>query len=301
MKPRPGPYLPCWLSLLLCVCAPASAAIHLSHSDGAALELQAPAKRVVTLAPSLAELVYAAGGGEHLVATVEFSDYPEAASRLPRVGDAFRFDLERILALQPDLVIAWTSGNPVPALQRLESLGLRVWRTDVREPADIATLLNDIALATGVENNGAGADLLRRLQVLTHRYAGQPPVRYFYQVAEQPLFTLNGEHIISRGLALCGGRNVFADESVLAPQVSREAVLAADPAVLIAPRLGADDEPLAHWRDWPRLQAVQQEALVYLPADRISRATPRMLDSLETGCKLLHQFRHAGHRSGEAP
>lgn len=300
MKPRQGRSLLFVLPLLLAFTIPANA-IELPQADGGTLTLDAPAGRIVTLAPSLAEMVFAAGAGDRIIATVEYSDYPEAAARLPRIGDAFRFDLERILALKPDLVIAWDSGNPVQALARLESLGLRVWRTELREPADIAELLQHVARAAGIADNGAGARVLGRLEALQRRYAGEPPLRYFYQVAERPLFTLNGEHIVSRGLALCGGVNVFAEQPVLAPQVSREAVLAADPAVLIAPRLRAADEPLAHWREWPRLQAVRNGALVYLSADRISRATPRMLDSLETGCKLMHRFRQAHSRSGEEP
>lgn len=299
MTPRPGRFWPRYLLFLLAWITQA-AAVELPQADGGTLRLDAPAGRIITLAPSLAEMVFAAGAGHLVIATVEYSDFPEAAGRLPRIGDAFRFDLERIIALQPDLVVAWSSGNPVQALARLESLGLRVWRTELRAPADIATLLQQIAEATGVADNGAGRRLLARLDALQEDYAGQAPLRYFYQVAERPLFTLNGEHIVSRGLALCGGVNVFADLPVLAPQVSREAVLAADPAVLIAPRISEGDEPLAHWREWPRLEAVRKGALVYLSADRISRATPRMLDSLETGCKLMHQFRHSGNRSGEA-
>lgn len=292
MTPRPGRGIQLCLLALLAVLARPATAIQLQQSDGGTLELDAPATRLVTLAPNLAELVYAAGAGAHIVGTVEYSDFPEAARTVSRVGDAFRFDLERILALDPDLVLAWASGNPAPALLRLESLGFRVWRIEVRHPRDMAVLLRQIATATGLDDNGAAEMVLRRLDALEQAYAGQPPVGYFYQVAERPLFTLNGEHVVSRGLALCGGHNVFADLPVLAPQVSREAVLQADPAVMLAPRLDADDSPLEHWRDWPQLQAVQAGAFVYLDANRISRATPRMLDSLETGCKLMHRFRN---------
>ncbi|NND44971.1 MAG: ABC transporter substrate-binding protein [Xanthomonadales bacterium] len=281
----------CLLALLAVLARPATG-IQLEQSDGGNLELDTPATRLVTLAPNLAELVYAAGAGAYLAGTVEYSDFPEAARAVPRVGDAFRFDLERILALEPDLVLAWASGNPAPALLRLESLGFTVWRIEVRHPRDMAALLRQIAIATGLDDNGVADAVLHRLDQLEQAYAGQPPVRYFYQVAERPLFTLNGEHVVSRGLALCGGHNVFADQPVLAPQVSREAVLQANPAVMLAPRLNADDTPLEHWRDWPQLQAVQADAFVYLDANRISRATPRMLDSLETGCKLMHRFRN---------
>jgi iron complex transport system substrate-binding protein len=300
MRPRPGRCLLVCLGFVF-LGGPAAAAIELPQSDGSVLSLEAPATRVVTLAPSLAEIAYAAGAGGVLVATVEFSDYPEAASRLPRIGDAFRFDLERILALKPDLVMAWTSGNPAQAVQRLEALGLKVWRIELRQPEDIATLLRHTARAAGVADNGAAAQLETKLDALAKRYAGLPAVRYFYQVAERPLFTLNGAHIVSQGLSRCGAVNVFAAEAVLAPQVSREAVLAADPEVLLAPRLDETDRPLAQWLEWPHMTAVKHGALVYLPADEISRASPRMLDSLELACKLLHQFRNSDQRSGEEP
>ena len=267
--------------------------IVLHQFDGSEFVLDTPAKRVVTLAPNLAEMMFDAGAGSRLLATVEYSNFPEEAAALPRIGDAFRFDLERIMALQPDLVIAWNSGNPSAALDRLESLGLNVWRTELRSPGDIAKLLRSIGVATGSVEKGENAaqDVEQRLATLSTRYAGLEPVSYFYQVAERPLFTLNGAHIVSQGLSLCGGVNVFAKEPVLAPQITRESVLLSDPDVLLAPRLPDSPDPLAHWRSWPRLKAVKNDKLHYLSADKISRATPRMLDSLELACTLLHQNR----------
>ena len=269
------------------------AAISLPQSDGSVLTLEQPARRVVTLAPNIAEMMYDAGAGSSMLATVEYSNFPAEAAHLPRIGDAFRFDLERIMALKPDLVIAWNSGNPAAALDRLESLGLNVWRTELRSPADIAGLLRNLALATGMSKTGvvAARKVEQRLATLVEQYQGQDEVRYFYQVAERPLFTLNGAHIVSQGLALCGAVNVFADESVLAPQVTREAVLVADPDVLFAPRIPESPDPLEHWKAWPRLKAVSNGDLYHLEADKISRATPRMLDSLELACTLLHQYR----------
>ena len=273
----------------------AQANVDLPQADGSTLELDRPAQRIVTLAPNLAELAYAAGAGDLLVATVEYSDYPPEAAALPRIGDAFRFDLERILALRPDLVVTWQSGNPAPAQAALEKLGLRVWRTEIRKPADIADLLEAVGRATGREATAtAAANHLRTaLDSLRARYARRAPVRYFYQVAERPLYTVNGQHLISRALAVCGGENVFADLPGLAPQISPEAVLQADPDVLIAPRISSDDEPLAKWLAWPRMRAVQAGALLYVPADEISRATPRLLDGIEVACKRLDSYRQS--------
>ncbi len=281
----------------------ASAQITLPQADGTLLELREPARRIITLAPNLAELAFAAGAGEYLVATAEYSNHPAAARTLPRIGDAFRIDLERVLTLAPDLVIGWASGNPPGALQRLEELGLAVWRTEVRAPGEIATLMRHIARATGDESRAAPsiAEVQRKLAAIGAAYPDRSPLRYFYQVAPQPLFTLNGEHLVSRGFALCGGVNVFAAAPVLASQVTREAVLAADPEVMIAPRLDPDEDPLAQWRSWPRLSATRHGAFVYLPADEISRATPRTLDSIALGCKLMDRFRAAGRQQWEGP
>ena len=140
-----------WLTAAFLLPGLAPAEISLPQADGGTLIMETPASRVITLAPNLAEMMFAAGAGSRLVATVEYSDFPAAVNRLPRIGDAFRFDLERIMALNPDLVIAWYSGNPATALRRLESLGLRVWRTEIREPRDLAELLVLMARATGLD------------------------------------------------------------------------------------------------------------------------------------------------------
>lgn len=286
--------LRCGLAFLLF--GPAqSPATDLPQADGSRLELGRPVTRIVTLAPNIAEMVFAAGAGDLLLATVEFSDYPAEAAALPRIGDAFRFDLERILALSPDLVVGWQSGNPAAALAGIESLGLVLWRTEVRTPGGIADLLEAIGRATGREATAgpAAAEVRARLGQLATTHAGKPGLRYFYQVSERPLYTVNGEHLISQGLALCGAENAFADLPVLAPQITREAVLLADPDMLLAPAIPGQPDPLAHWGEWPRLTAVANNARFTLPADSISRATPRLLDALELACTLFDGLRQA--------
>lgn len=296
MTPRGGSLsgLRWWITALLFYwVTPVSAQLVLPQADGRDLVLASPPERIITLAPNLAELVFEAGAGAALVATTEYSNYPAAAAALPRIGDAFRFDLERLLAFQPDLVIAWASGNPPAALDRIESLGMKVWRVEMRSPGEIVSILESLARlsASGQTGIEAAERARQKLNGLSGAYQGRAAVRYFYQVAERPLFTLNGEHIVSQGLSLCGGQNVFAAEPAIAPQVSIEAVLVADPDVFIAPSLDSQPDPLQHWRSWPRLTAVKNEAFIYLPADQISQATSRMLDSLALACKLLDQFR----------
>lgn len=247
----------------------------------------------MTLSPHLTELVFAAGAGDLLIATVEYSEYPQGAAEVPRIGDAFRLDIERIITLHADLVIAWDSGNPRAAIDQLRSLGIPVWSVEIREPGEIADILESIGTVTGQSEtaNFEGRKIRGQLINLTRQYAGVDVLDYFYQVGVKPLFTINGDHLISKGISLCGGRNVFDTEPGLAFQVGYESVIVANPDALFAPHLEDMPDPLSAWRDWPALRAVRQEALFLLPADPISRATPRFLDSLELACKLLHSLR----------
>ena len=271
----------------------AIADIDLLQANGETLSLSAPATRIITLAPNLAELVFAAGAGDHLEAVVEYSNFPAAASQIQRIGDAFRIDLERIIQLQPDLVIAWKSGNPQAALQKLEQLGITVWQMEITRPGEIADAVENISRAAGTHDHGqAIAQQMRsRLSALIMQNKGKKPVEFFYQIAARPLYTVNGHHIISRSMEICGTRNIFADLQTLAPQVSRESVILADPQVMIAPDIPGEPPALQVWNDWPRLHAVQNSAMLYLPADDISRAAPRLLDSIELACKLLDEVR----------
>lgn len=285
----------CALALLVASgFAPAAhAAVELVQADGTTLTLGQPAGRVITLSPHLAELVYAAGAGERLLATVEYSEYPALAAQLPRVGDAFRLDIEAIVALRPDLVLAWGSGNPRAAVEQMRALGLPVWSVEIRQPEEISATLRAIGRATASpqEAEKAAREFDTRLQRLAARYQGVATLDYFYQVDANPLFTINGHHLISQGLALCGGVNLFADEPGLAFQVSHESVIAANPDAFFASALPGQADPLARWREWPDLDAVSANALFTLHADRISRATPRWLESIETACNLLHRLR----------
>ena len=274
------------------------AGVNLPQADGSSLKLNAPADRLITLSPHLAELVFAAGAGKNLVATVEYSEYPEAAASVPRIGDAFAIDVERVLALSPDLVIAWDSGNPRQAVAQLVSLGIPVWSVEIREPIEIAEVIKAIGDASGHTQAAgvAATSFQRRLNDLSRRYASRQVLDYFYQIDEKPLYTLNGEHLISQGLSLCGGHNIFHDLPGLAFQVTHESVIVADPVAMFAPVRDNEPNPLAVWLDWPGLQAVSANALFTLPADKINQATPRLLDALEIACSVLDDLREEKNR-----
>ena len=196
------------------ITAHASAAgIALPQANGEILTLPGPAERIITLAPNLAELVFAAGAGERLKAVVEYSNFPGQVTRIPRIGNAFRIDLERVFELKPDLVIAWKSGNPQTALQKLEQLGVRVWQIEITSPEEIADAVENISHAAGTQTTGQAVarQMRNRLTDMRRQNAHKTPVEYFYQIAARPLYTINGQHIISRSLEICGGVNVFSD------------------------------------------------------------------------------------------
>ena len=269
------------------------AEIRLTQASGDTLVLPAPAKRIITLAPNLAELVFAAGAGNQLIAVGAYSDYPPPVKALPSIGDAFRIDLESILSLQPDLVIAWPSGNPQAALQKLTELGVTVWEVEITRPEDIANVVEAIALAAGTESEGVPeANRLRqRLASLIRQNQEKEPLDFFYQIASEPLYTVSSDHIISQSMELCGGRNVFAELATLAPQVTRESVIQANPDVMISGEIAGQAPALENWQSWPNLKAVKTSAFIYIPADDISRAGPRLLDGIELACERFDSIR----------
>lgn len=281
----------------------AHAEVVVADASGASLRLPAPARRIVSLAPHLTELLYAAGAGEKLVGAVDYSDFPPAAKNLPRVGGYSRPDLEAIAALQPDLVVAWQSGNPPAALDRLRALGIPVYVSQPDRIADVAIELERLGHLTGSEAvaNAAAARFRQRLASLDRRYRQRPVVAVFYQIWKQPLMTINDRQIISDAIRLCGGRNVFGRLPVLAPTVTVEAVLAGNPEVIVASGMG-DERPewLDDWRRWTQLTAVRRNNLFFIPPQEIQRHTPRLLDGAEKLCQALEMARErrSSARSG---
>jgi iron complex transport system substrate-binding protein len=271
-----------------------AADIHVKGADGVELTLATPAQRVVALAPELSELMYDVGAGDALKGVVDYSDYPAAAKQLPHVGDAFHVDMEKLLALKPDLVLVWEGGTPQPLIEKLRALKLPVLAIGTHELPDIASNLETLGLVTGHANGGqlAAQDFRTRLGALRHGYADQATLRMFYEISAQPLFTVGGGQSISRLMEVCGGRNIFADLTALAPTVSLEAVLARDPQV-IATGNGEGDEQqrFKDWQRWPDLTAAKQRNFIVLNDDWISRSTPRLLDAGKQLCEALQKIR----------
>jgi iron complex transport system substrate-binding protein len=281
------------VALLLLACN-AEAGIQVRDDYGQAVTLAGPARRVVALAPHLTELMYAAGAGDRVVGAVAYSDYPPAARTLPRVGSEAAIDLEAVVALKPDLVMAWPNAGSVRAVDRIASLGIPVFRSEPRELEDIARTIETFGRLAGTSAaaNAAARRFRDHAARLAARYAHRAPVRVFYEVWDRPLITVNGDNVISKVISLCGGRNVMADLPGIAPQIDAERVLRADPEVILAS--GSDAARPAWLDDWnayPGLAAVRNGQLRAIPADLLQRHTPRLLDGAEELCRILEAVR----------
>lgn len=281
------------LFALLTAFAATAEPLRFIDDTGRELVLDAPARRIVSIAPHVTELLFAAGAGDLLVGVDEFSDFPPPARALPRIGRHSGLDLEAIVALRPDVVIGWASGNRMPELQRLEGLGIALYLNEIRRIDDIAASIETFGRMTASTSAAPAAAALRKRAAALHaRPAGGAPLTVFYQIWDQPLMTVNGEHLISEALTLCGGRNVFGGLGALAPVVGVESVLAADPQVIIAAGSDARNADwLAQWRRWPQLAAVRQGTLFEVEADIVQRPTPRFLDGVEALCAALDAAR----------
>ena len=248
--------------------------------------------RVVTLAPNLTELVYAAGAGDTLVGVSAYSDYPAAALDLPVIGDAFMVDQEQLAVLQPDLLLVWKSGTPAHVVDELRRIGYNVEVIQTRGIVDVAAALRRIGGLTGYSHKAdeVAATFEAGLDSIEQQYAGQDEVRVFYQVSRRPLFTVNGEHYVSKLIDACGGRNVFADLGDLAPTIDVEAVVERDPEVMLASS-DAGEDAFAEWQRWPHIAANKYQNHFLMPADAIGRATPRLLTAAEAVCEALQTAR----------
>ena len=272
----------------------AAASVTAVDSDGRRVTLQAPAQRIVSLAPHVTELLYAAGAGGKLVAASEYSDYPEAAKRLPRVASSGGVDIERVLALRADLAVAWRLEATAKTLVRLESLGVPVFYSEPHRLEHIPAAIEALGALAGTDGAALGeaARLRVELQKLRASHRDRRPIDVFYQISERPLMTLNGQHFVSDALGLCGGRNVFADAPIIAPAISIESVIAADPAVIVAARPDpADTSWHASWLRFPQLRAVRDSNLLALRGEEMHRHGPRAIGATSRLCDLLDEAR----------
>ncbi|MBY4678597.1 cobalamin-binding protein [Marinobacterium arenosum] len=255
---------------------------------------QPPVQRIVSLAPHITENLFSIGAGDRVVGVVTYSDYPPEVQQLPLVGSYQLLNLEAILALKPDLVVAWRQGSPAAQLVRLESLGIRVLRVDGESFENIADNLRLYGRLTGLEAraNRVADRFQAELQTLRQQYAGRPRVKVFFQVWHQPLMTINRSQLIHRMLELCAADNPFAERPEAIPRLSVEAVIAAAPEVIVTSLENPDDHSwIDFWRRWSMIPAVRRQAFVTLDSDLTHRATLRALQGAQQLCRTLDGYR----------
>jgi iron complex transport system substrate-binding protein len=269
---------------------------------GQQVRLHVPAVRIISLSPHITELLFAAGAGDRIVGVVDYSDFPAAAKLLPRIGSATALDAERIASLKPDLIVAWGSGNPAGQIASVRRLKVPLFISEPKRIDDIADTLRRLGILAA---SGAVADLAadnfdQRLATLRAQYSSRATVRVFYEIWHQPLMTVGGAHVISHIIELCGGENIFREVAQIAPALDMEAVVHADPEVIIASGLEINDPHwLDVWRAWPQLQATRAGNLYAVPPDLLQRHTPRILDGAQQMCEALEAARRKRNQAGK--
>jgi iron complex transport system substrate-binding protein len=277
------------LAALPAVCP---AAITLTDDAGRSVTLEAPARRVVTLAPFLTEIAYEVGSGSRVVAVSEHSDWPEPARALPQVGNAFNFSLERIAALHPDLVLVWKDSVRAADIEHLEGFGARVAVIQARTLDEVPRALATVAELTGGDARGATREYQAKLASLRARHASMPALAVLLEIWHQPLTTIGGVHFMNEALAVCGARNAFADLPGVAPVVPWEEVYRRDPDAIVAVSEGVRQADfVAAWRERPTLAAVRANRLVFVPPDRLERPSARLADGVADLCHALDRVR----------
>lgn len=287
------------LLVVLLGSAAAHATVQATDDAGHSVTLERPAQRIISVAPHLTELLFSAGAGNRIVGAVAYSDHPEAAKRIPRIGDSAQLDLERIVALRPDLIVVWRHGNSAQQVQRLSRLGIPVYASESRRLANISSTLRRLGRLAGTQAiaDAQAARFDREVAALRERYAGRPPLRVFYQIWHRPLLTINGEHLISEALQLCGASNVFASLPALTPNVSAESVIALDPDAIVTGSVDpAGSDNLDGWRRLRSLRAARLGHLLVVDPDTLHRQSERVVEGMRDLCDRLDAVRASGPR-----
>ena len=268
---------------------------------GRDVRLERPAERIVSLAPHITENLFAAGIGHRVIGAVNYSDYPDEARRIPSVGGYDNFDIETILSLQPDLVVAWKEGNQFQQVERLMKLGLTVFVNEPNRLEDVAADIIRFGILGGREDEAKAVaqEFIAGLSRLRNEYSGLEKVTVFYQVWPSPLITVTDRQIIGNVIRLCGGSNIFAGLDTPTPQVGKEAVLTENPDIIIASGMNeARPDWLDEWRQWSFLNAARYGNLFFMDPDIIQRHTSRILLGSQQLCGILEQARRNVSQGG---
>jgi iron complex transport system substrate-binding protein len=274
-----------------------AASLTVTDDAGRKVTLPHVPQRIVSIAPGATEMLFAAGAGSRLIATVEFSDEPPEARALPRIGDSSAIDMERVVALKPDVVVIWEGGSNIGQVAQLERLGIPLYRERVGRLAELAPSLRRLgALAdTRAAAEKSARDVEARLAALSKRFGGRAPIRVLLQVWNRPIYTVGGAQMMTDSLRMCGATNIFADLKTQGPAVDVEAIIARNPQAIVAVAPpGTANDWLAEWKRFGTLAAVKNGALIPFEDTRLSRLGPSAVGGTEALCQALDARRPRG-------
>lgn len=259
-------------------------------------ESQKTYHRIVSLAPSITEMIYSAGAGDQLVGVINYSNYPKAALKLPIIGDYNQLNYEAIMALKPDLIIAWQGGNQTTQLNKLQQLGLETWEIGINNIEDIPQKITELAKKLALNNRDPlnafqyAASLQTELENIKRNYAEVATRRVFYQLWHRPMITINNKQFIGQAISLCGASNIFADLPLLSSEVNLETVLQRNPEViLVANSDNTQSAQLEEWKKWQHISAVQHQRVHAVDADIYQRPTARFIMGLSKLCETIYE------------
>ena len=267
--------------------------VQLTDYSGSTITLDKPAQRIISLSPHITENLFSVGAGSQIVATVDYADFPAAAKSIPHVGGFNISSIESILAYEPDLVIFWGSGNAQSVLKQLRRLKIPVYVDEPKKLEDIAKSLIHFGRLSGHDKEARfkAGEFLNTLQSLKNAYKRDKPLSVFYQIWNDPLQTLNGSHVTSDLISLCGGQNIYADEPGIAPVISKESVFARNPDIILASGISTERPAwLDDWLAYPQLSAVKNKHLYFISADLSQRHTLRILEGANQLCLMFNSF-----------
>jgi len=268
----------------------AAVPIVVTDDAGAKVTLTATPTRIVSLAPGATEMLFAAGAGKHIIATVQYSDEPPAAKQVPRIGDVVAIDMEKLVALRPEVAVVWPGGGNPAQIEEIRRMHIPMYRQQVNKLSDIPDSLRRLGALTGTRDvaEQSARNIESRLATLAQTYGRGRHPSVFMEVWNHPLYTVGGTQLISDAMKACGVRNVFSDLKDLSPVIDVEAVVARDPDIIVlAAPPAAGPEWLADWKRFPTLRAVRNGNLITFEDQRLTRLGPSVIDATEVLCKAL--------------
>ncbi len=265
------------------------------NNNGTNLAINKPVNTIITLSPHATELVYSAGAGEKIIATVDYSDFPEQAKRIPRIGNAYSINIEKIISLRPDIIIAWSEGNNLKEISKLQDLGIKFYFSKVKNFKSISEDIKNIGRIAGTKkvSENTAEEFNRKIKSLRITYSNKKKVSVFYQLWHNPLMTINKTHFIHHSIILCGGINIFANSPVQVPLVNVESVINAKPDILIAAYkdLPGKTNTVFNWTNNIPLTLSPDSDFFTLDPDLLHRPTIRLAKGTAYLCEILDKHR----------